>query len=112
MSARPLTSAPTNAGVTSDSRSFIRYTSNQGESIKTDDAEEDLEDDFDDEEEVSAPLTGWRRALEVALVVPKAIIRFFRHHPFTFVEVMTWLLFYLLGIVYYTNVEGMNTLVS
>ena len=41
--------------------------------------------------------------------LPIGIFKFFREHPLTFVELLTWFIYYIVGIIFYTSVEGWNT---
>jgi len=37
---------------------------------------------------------------------PVYMFEFFRAHPLTFVELLAWFIYYIVGIVYYSNTEG------
>ena len=55
----------------------------------------------------AAIATGIATAASTGLTTPLLHAR--QDHPFTFVEIMVWFLYYVLGVVYYTNVEGWST---
>jgi len=60
-----------------------------------------LVEDDEDEEEISC--------MALILGIPSKIIAFFERHPFTLVEIMIWILYYAVGILYYGSVEGWTT---
>ena len=43
------------------------------------------------------------------LTLPKRMVAFFKRHPLTFVQILIWQLYYLVGILYYQAVEGWTT---
>lgn len=42
--------------------------------------------------------------------LPIGVFNFFRAHPLTFVELLTWFIYYIVGIIFYSSVEGWNAL--
>tara|TARA_B110000090_G_C13188055_1_gene371924 strand:- start:66 stop:590 length:525 start_codon:yes stop_codon:yes gene_type:complete len=47
-----------------------------------------------------------RKAAYHLLNFPIYAYFFFKEHPLFFVEVLIWLLYYLIGVIYYSNIEG------
>ncbi len=47
-----------------------------------------------------------RKLMFHAANTPIYMFHFFKEHPVFFVEVLVWLLYYLIGVIYYTNIEG------
>jgi len=74
-----------------------------------DESGSDESDEEEGEEEEEDTRSGWTKAWHLFSRFPCRVVQFFQDHPFTFVEIMVWFLYYLLGIVYYQNVEGWST---
>ena len=66
-------------------------------------------DEIVEDNDEQYPLKEEGDAVSLLCAGPRLALRFFNRHPFTIIEILIWLLYYIVGIVYYSAVEGWST---